>query len=256
MPQCAVDECRPEPRSRARPGPRRARALAAALSALLMSATAGADELKPYEASYDGFWHGLTVAVSRLQLERLDGTWSYSARSEPRGLGRLAYGVFPPRQVSVVRVGDSGVLPQSYTSAGSGDPAKAVDLKYDWQARRVTGRYEGVAVDRPVTPQVQDDGSVQLALMIELLAGRTPDTFQLIDRNGVREYRFAREGEATLETPMGSIPTVVYSAQKAHSPRVTRFWCAPDRGYIPMKVEQRVGNDVQWTMEIRSLRRE
>jgi hypothetical protein len=47
----------------------------------------------------------------------------------------------------------------------------------------------------------------------------------------------------------------VYRAQKAYSPRVTRFWCAPERGYVPMKVEQTKGKDVQWTMQIQSLTR-
>ena len=108
-------------------------------------------------------------------------------------------------------------------------------------------------MDQSLTPGVQDDGSVQLALMVELLAGRTPKRFRMIDRSGTREYQFARESEATLETPMGAIATVVYRARKAGSPRITRFWCAPDRGYVPLKVEQTRGEEVQWTMEVRSL---
>jgi hypothetical protein len=71
----------------------------------------------------------------------------------------------------------------------------------------------------------------------------------------VRDYRFARDGEAKLSTPLGEIATVIYSAQKANSPRVTRFWCAPDRGYVPVKVEQTRGQDVQWTLLIQSLTR-
>jgi hypothetical protein len=54
---------------------------------------------------------------------------------------------------------------------------------------------------------------------------------------------------------MGDVATVVYRAQKTYSPRITRFWCAPDRGYIPMKVEQKKGDDVQWTLQIQSLTR-
>jgi hypothetical protein len=84
---------------------------------------------------------------------------------------------------------------------------------------------------------------------------RTPERFSMIDKNSVREYRYAREGEATLQTPLGPVQTVVYRAQKAYSPRVTRFWCAPERGYVPMKVEQTKDNDVQWTMQIQSLTR-
>jgi hypothetical protein len=89
-----------------------------------------------------------------------------------------------------------------------------------------------------------------------LLAGRVPEHFQLIDQNTVREYHYTREGEESLSTPLGKIDTIVYRSQKTGSPRVTRFWCAPSRGYIPMRVEQKKGDDVQWTMEVQSIKRD
>jgi hypothetical protein len=237
--------------------PARAPLFASGLAALGVACTAvsAAAELKPYEASYNGIWHGMTVAASTLTLAHTGDTWTYTSRSEPRGLGRMASGVFPPLQVSVVKVTDSGVLAQSFRSEG-GEAAKAVNLKYDWQSGTVTGSYEGTAVDLPLTPQVQDDGSVQLSLMTELIAGRTPAGLKLIDKNSVRDYTFTREGEASLTTAMGPVATVIYRAQKAYSPRVTRFWCAPAQGYIPMKVEQTKGDDVQWTLQIQSLKRD
>lgn len=222
--------------------------------ALALSGTAHSDELKPYQATYAGIWHGMTVAISQLKLEQTGDSWTFSSRSEPRGIGRLAADVFPPLQVSVVRVSGGDLQPLSFKSSG-GSASKTTDLKYDWQAHRVTGTYEGTRVDLPLTPQVQDDGSVQLSLMVKLLAGRTPTTVQLIDNNSVRDYQFAREGDARLSTPLGEIATVVYRSQKANSPRVTRFWCSPERGYVPIKVEQTKGSDVQWTLEIQSLTR-
>ena len=235
---------------------RGARRLVAGVAALLVSTGAvAAGELKPYTATYNGIWKGMTVAVSTLKLEQTGDTWTFSSRSEPRGIGKLASGVFPPRQVSVVRVTDQGVLPQSFKSSG-GDPGKSIELNYDWQAHRVTGTYEGTKVDLPLTPQMQDDGSVQLALMVELLAGRTPPSVQLIDKNSVREYEFNRDGEATIKTPLGDVRTLVFRSQKKYSPRITRFWCAPDRGYVPMRVQQKKDDDVQWTLEIQSLTRQ
>ena len=218
----------------------------------VMSAAASAGELRPYEASYRGIWNGMTVAISDLKLERTGDTWTYSSSSSPRGIGRLASGIFPPHQVSTVRVSGAGVQPLSYKSSG-GQSAKSIDLTYDWQSHRVTGTYEGAQVDQPLTAEVQDDASVQLALTVELLAGRTPSSFRIINGNDTRLYQFSRDGEATLQTPMGPIATVIYRSQKAHSPRITRFWCAPERGYIPIKVEQTKGDEVQWTMEIESL---
>jgi len=233
---------------------RRPVAMVAALL-LVSTGTANADELRPYTATYNGIWKGMTVAVSTLKLEQTGDTWTFSSRSEPRGIGKIASGVFPPLQVSVVRVTDQGVLPQSFKSSG-GDPGKSIELNYDWQAHRVSGTYEGTKVDLPLTPRVQDDGSVQLALMVELLAGRTPPTVQLIDKNSVREYEFSRDGEATIKTALGEVHTLIFKSQKKYSPRITRFWCAPDRGYVPMRVQQKKDDDVQWTLEIQSLKRE
>jgi hypothetical protein len=222
----------------------------------LLGASGGAcaEELRPYQASYRGIWHGMTVAVSELKLEQTGDTWTYSSSSSPRGLGRLAAGVFPPRQVSIVRLTSAGVQPLSFKSEG-GESTKSIELAYDWPSQRVTGTYEGTAVDLALTPDVRDDASVQLGLTVELLAGRTPTSFRVIDKDGTRQYQFARDGAATLQTPMGAIATVVYRSQKAGSPRITRFWCAPDRGYIPLKVEQTRGDEVQWTLEIESLSR-
>ena len=91
--------------------------------------------------------------------------------------------------------------------------------------------------------------------MVELLAGRTPDRFLMIDKNTVREYRYTRDGQESIDSPLGKIDTVIYRSQKAGSPRVTRFWCAPSLGYIPMRVEQTKGDEVQWTMQVRSAKR-
>jgi Protein of unknown function (DUF3108) len=237
-------------------GARCARWLALMLAAVpIVSAAAPANDLKPYTATYNGIWHGMTVAVSRLKLEQTGDTWTFSSRSEGRGIGKFAASVFPPLQVSVVRVTDQGVQPQSFKSSG-GDASKSIELNYDWQSHKVTGTYEGTKVDLPLTAHVEDDGSVQLGLMVELLAGRTPPTVQLIDKNSVREYQFTRGAEATIKTPLGDVRTVIFKSQKKYSPRITSFWCAPDRGYIPMKVQQKKGDDVQWTLEIQSLTRQ
>ena len=224
--------------------------------ALALSSTAtSADELKPFEASYAWMWHGMTVAVSTVKLEKQGDTWVYSSKSSPRGIGK----VFSQRpiQKSVLRVTDKGVQPLSY-DADDGTPSTKRDahVKFDWENGRVTGVYEDAKVDMPLHPDIQDDSSVQIALMVELLAGREPQKFQMIDQNGVREYGYQHEREEPLDTAVGKLDTIVYGAQKIGSPRVTRFWCAPSRGFIPMRVEQKKGGDVQWTMQLQAVTRE
>jgi Protein of unknown function (DUF3108) len=236
--------------------PRRTLCALAAAMALAVSSVVAADELKPFEASYAWIWHGMTVAVTTLKLEKSgDDTWTYTSRSEPRGIGKVLSQ--RPKTVSVLKVTDAGVQPLSYKGDdGTSSTKRAVDIKYDWQAHRVTGIYEEVKVDLPLKSGVQDDSSVQVAMMVELLAGRTPDRFSLIDKNSVREYRYTREGEDNIDTALGKVPTVVFRSQRANSPHANRYWCAPDRGFIPMKVQQKRDDEVQWSMQVLTLKRE
>lgn len=233
-----------------------ARAEALLAAALLFAATlARADELKPFEASYEWSWHGMTVAVSSLKLERNGETWVYSSRSSPRGIGRAF--AERPVQKSILRLVDKGVRPLSYDADdGTSATKRDAHVMFDWENGRVTGVYEDVKVDMPLQPGIQDDLSVHIALMVELLAGREPQQFQMLDGNAVRGLHFTRGGEEPVATPFGKIDTIVYAAQKTGSPRIIRFWCAPSRGYIPLRVQQKKADDVQWTMQVQAVKRE
>jgi hypothetical protein len=225
------------------------------LAVVSLSAVARADELRPFQASYEWIWHGMKVAVSSLQLEHTGDTWTYRSHSEPRGIGRLV--AERPIQVSVMRITPDGVEPLSYRAkAGGGSTRRDAEVTFDWNARRVTGVYENAKVNMAIEPGIQDDSSIQVALMVELLRGEIPQGFTLLNGNSVRKYRYTREGEASLKTPFGEVPTVIYRSEHEGSPRVTRFWCAPQRGYIPMRVEQTRGSEVEWTMNILTLKRE
>ena len=222
----------------------------------LVVGSAQADELTPFEASYAWMWHGMTVAVSTLKLEHQGGDiWVYSSKSSPRGIGKV-YSQRPV-QKSVMRVTDAGVQPLSYDADdGTSSTKKDAHVKFDWEHGRASGVYENNKVDEPLHPGIQDDASVQVALMVELLAGREPQKFQMQYDNTVREGVYHREREESIDTPLGKVDTIVYAAQKIGSPRVTRFWCAPAYGFIPMRVEQSKDDDVQWTMQLKSFKRE
>jgi len=229
-------------------------AAVAALIATAAPAPAQSEELEPFDASYSWSWHGATVALSTLKLEHGDGdSWTYSSTTRPSGIGHL----YPMRPVlrSNLSITDQGVRPLSFKADGGGTAHNA-DVSFDWDSGRASGIYEGTVVDLPLTAGIQDDLSVQIAMMVELLHGRTPQHLSIIDRNSTRDYRYRREGAETISTRLGPIDTVIYSSQHPGSPRVTRFWCAPSRGYLPMRVEQKRINSVEWTMDIRSLQRD
>jgi hypothetical protein len=228
--------------------------LALAAAATLGAHIAAADELRPFQAAYLWRWKGAALALSRLNFDRQhDDTWVYSSSTEPRGIGFL----YPmrPKLESTMRITPQGVQPLSFHASGSGARHDA-DVTFNWDTGKATGTYEGSAIDIAITPGVQDDMSVQIAMISQLLSGETPEILREIDAHGIRDYLFKRAGQETLTTPIGRVDTIIYATQRPGSKRITRYWCAPADGYIPLQVQQTVDRNVEWTMTVESLNRE
>jgi hypothetical protein len=211
---------------------------------------------RPFRADFALEWKGMNAARARLELARLGPReYSYVSRNSARGMFRAA---FPDEvtQVSRLLVEDGHVRPLSYRGdEGTSDRRKDVSLDFDWQRRRVTGTAETRPVDLELQPGVQDIMSVQVALMVDLLAGRRPGGYVLVDEDRIKEYVYQGEGTARIETVLGPLDTVVWSSRRPNSDRVTRVWYAPSLGYAPVRAERRRGSRLEWSMRLLALQR-
>ncbi len=223
-------------------------------AAALSSHNAAADELRPFQAAYLWRWKGAALALSRLNFQRQhDDIWVYTSSTQPRGIGVL----YPmrPKLESTMRITPQAVEPLSFHASGSGTRHDA-DVTFDWDTGKASGVYEGAPIDVTIAPGVQDDLSVQIAMIRQLLSGVTPQILREIDAHGTHDYLFKRVGQETLTTAIGKVDTIIYATQRPGSKRITRYWCAPTDGYIPLQVQQTVDANVEWTMTVQSLNRE
>jgi len=225
-----------------------------------VGAEAGAAEvqtLEPFVATYAVEWKGMTAGTSSLELVRDNASgYVYHSKNQARGVFRVA---FPDAitQSSSFDISKSGeVKPRKYESDdGSNKTDKDVSLTFDWNAMRARGTAENKPVDTPLKPGTQDALSVQIQLMIELAAGRSPTTFWLIDKNEAKEYQYTRERTESLDTPLGKLDTVVYRSQRVSSDRSMRFWLAPSLGFVPVKAERRRGDKLDFALKIKELKK-
>jgi hypothetical protein len=231
--------------------------LTAALLLVCAAASAPAAELAPFEASFTVEWKGMTAGTARLALKRADARhWIYTSENNARGIFKVAIpGTI--RQSSELSIEDGRVVPRHFvTDDGSEKGKRDSDVRFDWNAGRATGTAEGKTVDAPLQPGLQDSLSIQIALIHELVSGRTPAGFVMLDRDEVKDYLYTAEGKDRVKTALGEHETVIYSSRRPDSDRKTLFWCAPDLGYLPVKVERRKGSKVEWSMTIATLKRE
>ena len=213
-------------------------------------------DLRPFTARYAFTWHGLQAGTATFRLRQLGpGDWLYESSTEPRGLFKLVSAA-RAHVTSRMSVGSDGVRPLHFEgTAGSNSQPDAV-LDFDWPTMRVRGHMQDDAVDMALKPGVQDDLSVMVSLLHALGRGAAPAGMSLFDKNGIRDYAYTDVGPARLPTAIGELATEVYRSQRAGSPRHNVYWCATQFGDVPVRAEQRRGEDLEWRMELISIERD
>lgn len=226
--------------------------LAAAATSLPVAAEPA---LRPYVATYSVSYSSLSVGQSRVELKPGDGpgAWNMESRSTAQGLARLVVGG-ALAQRSWFQVEGSAVRPLRYRFDDGSDGDKNVSLDFDWAAGRVTGIAEGkaVAVDAPAG--LQDSLSLQVMAMLVLQAEGKLESLAMIEREGVKHYRYVFERREAIDTPLGRLDTLVYRSERPGSKRYSRLWYAPSLGYLNVKAEQFRESKRLFSLQIKTYR--
>jgi hypothetical protein len=205
----------------------------------------------PFVATYSIAWHGITAGTSTLTL-RSTGPQSYLYTSTDRahGVFRLAF-PHPLRQSSQFKVSSGRVEPLTFQATGGGNEVRA---RFDWKDGRVTGLAKGKLLDLKLQPGTQDPLSVQIAIMLKLQAQAAPESFWMLNTDEIDRYEYRRHEAVTLDTPLGKLPTILYTSHAAGSDKTTYLWLAPALHYMPARAEQHVKGSTQVALEIEAFK--
>lgn len=231
-------------------------ALATLLAALAAGAVLGETERVPtYEARYDVEYKGRRVgeSVQRVVPGPDASTYRFESITSARGIARL----LRPRPIveeSTFEIDANGVRPLEFRiddGTRKGDDDIAVD--FDWDAGTARVVTSDGRADVPLEPGVHDRATLQIALMLELEAGREPERHDLIDDESVKHYTYEVDGNETLETPSGTHETIRVTQRRDGSSRYTIIWAAPDLHHLPVKVEQRRDGETLTTLTLAAI---
>jgi hypothetical protein len=214
---------------------------------------AAGNHVQPFVAHYEAYWKGIRVGTSDIKLEpnAEPGQYLYTWTITALGIFKLAYRD-DLVQRSWLRVVDNHVRPDRYFGK---EGSSSVELNFDWQDKRATGLSEGKPVDIKLPDGAQDVMSSQVEVMLDLMNGNLPKTFQIIDKDQLKEFNYTQEGGARIHTDIGELDTVIVTSQRTGNNRLLRMWFAPSLGFVPVQAERSRDGKVEIAMRIRSVDR-
>jgi len=235
------------------------RGLTALSLAIMAGSTAGAQTpsaadagIAPFSARYQADWKSINVGTSDLELKQdtEPGHYVYTWSITAHGIFRLYRDEVT--QQSWLSINADHVRPEKYRAE---DGSSSVNLDFDWDGGHVRGTSENKPVDLTLKEGTQDLLSIQVEVMLGLKKGNLPKTFQIIDKDKLKEFIYTQEGTANIRTALGQLDTVIVASKRSGNNRILRMWFAPALGFVPVQAERTRDGKLELAMRIKSLKR-
>ena len=200
-----------------------------------LSSTIYADNLPPHiDISYTvttGIGQGeLNETVEIVQNE---DSHRYSISSEAQALGIMK--IIKPGSIlrnSRGEITSTGLKPTYFSDQrGKKKPSMA---HFDWEKNRITLTHKGKKTSEPLPANTLDRLSLSYNFMFSKLPEDHLDIY-ITDGRSLELTRFTIQNEK-LNTPIGTLTTILLTRQPEHDPVKRKIWLAPDYYMLPVRI--------------------
>ncbi len=211
-----------------------------ALCALIACNTTYAElPIPAFNANYSLSAKGLAVGEGNIRLsESKPNHYTMTMSAQPSGLAAMVIDTTLNEEVTG-KITAAGVEPQHYSRERNGTkkPQK-LELFFDWSNHILKAQDNGKQYQIPLRRDVIDSLSLQLQVMWDLQRDQRKDTYSFYDDGEIKTYDVKAGGEETIDTPLGKLKTIKIVQQRQGSSRITSFWFAKEKNYIPVQIVQ------------------
>ncbi|MGH8444725.1 MAG: DUF3108 domain-containing protein [Solimonas sp.] len=188
---------------------------------------------------YSVEWGSISLGEGTISLKsKGDGCYDYESTTDPIAVVRWTYGA--PHESSEFCVQDHLVRPRRFAYANDKRSDDNFSLDFDPRTQRAKMIRGGNVVEIKVPDPAYDRFSIREA--VRLWAAENADQigaekdFAFVDEDKLRNYRFAIQARETVQTPAGSFETL--RVARIDNPKKSyRYWLAPSRNFVPVKIE-------------------
>ena len=190
-------------------------------------------------ARYTADWKQLPMSGSaeRSLIKNDNGTWDLSFKASMM--------IASLTESSVLLFDKDALQPNSYKFERGGlGKAKKISLYFDHSANKVTGFENKDPVSVTFEEGMLDRSTYQLALQLDISAGKESMSYRVVEGTNVETYVFRVIGYEKVQTKVGGIDSIKVERVRdpSQSKRITQMWFAKDWGGILLALLQ-VEND-------------
>ncbi|WP_028081866.1 DUF3108 domain-containing protein [Solimonas soli] len=201
---------------------------------------------------YSVAWGSVSLGEGTISLKPTgSGCYDYRSTTDPIALVRWTYG--SPSEASRFCVSGGLVHPQRFQYSNDRRSDDNFSLDFDAGTQRVKKIKGGVVTEINAPDPSYDRFSIREA--VRLWAAENADRigaeqdFAFIDDKDVRTYRFRIEARETVQVPAGKFETLRV-ARIDHPKKSYRYWLAPSRDYVPVKIQHINKGKTELSMEL------
>lgn len=228
----------------------------ALLSMLLFAPMLAAASPKPYHAEYAVSRNGSAQATAVVNYgPEADGRWQLSSHTRgSQGMAALV-GV-DINEKSILRWnGDQPETIDYHFSQKAAWSSKQRSVKVDAAAGHITSVDKDKTYSLAYQPGVLDQNAINIALSNDLAAGKRGDlVYSVVNKRALSSQRYHVVGEVNLPTSLGSQRAIKVERIRDNADgRSTTLWFGVDKGFVPLRMEQREPNGENIDMRISRL---
>ena len=210
---------------------------------------------------YEVQWGSISLGTGTIRLQPMgDNCYAYESTTDPVALVRWTYGA--PSESSQFCIVDGEIRAQRFAYQNDKRKKDNFSLEFDWKTRTVRLLRDGTLSQRELPGLAYDRFVIREAVRLWVmrhpdvaarpeaeLATRREAEFTMVDDDRVKTYRFAVIGRERIETAAGSFETL--RVERVDDPRKSyRYWLAPSRDYVPVKIEHLKDGKVELRMNL------
>ncbi len=206
------------------------------------------------------------VAVYTAQLKQADGQLSMTLKKEDGGLysyelttklggfWRIIIDGSIWQKSTFILEGNDVLRSQTYELIDTirSKPRKS-RASFDWEDSLITGHYKDRAIKLPLTGNIIDKVSLQIAIIMDIRRGIDQSEYYILDKDKIQVVQVNRNSSAMINVPFGKFEAIEINRSSPDSNRTNTLWLAPELDYIPVKITQEENGKIVFSASLSQL---